>query len=36
MFEKPELLPPDPILGLMAAYRDDPNPNKIDFGRRRL
>ena len=32
MFEKLELLPPDPILGLMAAYRDDPNPNKIDLG----
>lgn len=32
MFEKLELLPPDPILGLMAAHRDDPNPNKIDLG----
>ncbi len=32
MFEKLDLLPPDPILGLMAAHRDDPNPNKIDLG----
>lgn len=32
MFETLELLPPDPILGLMAAHRDDPNPNKIDLG----
>ncbi|MCF7981725.1 MAG: aspartate/tyrosine/aromatic aminotransferase [Pseudomonadales bacterium] len=32
MFEKLERLPADPILGLMAAYRDDPNPHKIDLG----
>jgi len=32
MFEVLELLPPDPILGLMAAHHEDPNPNKIDLG----
>ena len=32
MFENLPLLPPDPILGLMVAYREDPNPNKIDLG----
>ncbi len=32
MFEELELLPPDPILGLMAAHRNDPNPDKIDLG----
>ncbi len=25
-------LPPDPILGLSAAYREDRNPNKVDLG----
>jgi aspartate aminotransferase len=32
MFELLETLPPDPILGLMAAYREDPHPQKIDLG----
>jgi aspartate aminotransferase len=32
MFENLDLLPPDPILGLLAAYRDDPNPDKVDLG----
>ena len=32
MFESLESLSADPILGLMAAYRADGNPNKIDLG----
>ena len=32
MFELLETLPPDPILGLMDAFRADPDPNKIDLG----
>ncbi|AOS98179.1 Aspartate aminotransferase [Microbulbifer aggregans] len=32
MFEKFTSLPPDPILGLLASYRVDENPNKIDLG----
>src|SRR5450756_1291201 len=32
MFERLELLPPDPILGLMAAYRADSDPRKVDLG----
>ena len=32
MFEQLTPLPPDPILGLISAYRDDPNPDKIDLG----
>lgn len=32
MFEALKSLPADPILGLMAAYRADNNPNKIDLG----
>ena len=32
MFEALEALSPDPILGLMAAYREDPRENKIDLG----
>jgi len=32
MFESIKTLPADPILGLMAAYRADSNPNKIDLG----
>lgn len=32
MFEKLKALPPDPILGLIAAYAADPNPKKIDLG----
>jgi aspartate aminotransferase len=32
MFEHLSSLPPDPILGLLASYRADDNPNKIDLG----
>lgn len=32
MFEKLEMAPPDPILGLTEAYNNDPNPNKINLG----
>ncbi|MGB5486829.1 MAG: amino acid aminotransferase [Lysobacterales bacterium] len=32
MFEHLNALPPDPILGLIAAYAADPNPKKIDLG----
>lgn len=32
MFESLNALPPDPILGLMDAYRQDLNPQKIDLG----
>ena len=32
MFSSLKAQPTDPILGLMAAYRDDTNPNKIDLG----
>ncbi|ATC93978.1 amino acid aminotransferase [Pseudoalteromonas tunicata] len=32
MFSILKPLPTDPILGLMAAYRQDTNPNKIDLG----
>ena len=32
MFEAIQKLPPDPILGLTAAYDADPNPRKIDLG----
>jgi len=32
MFETLPALPPDPILGLMVAFRDDPNRNKVDLG----
>ncbi len=32
MFESLEALNPDPILGLMAAYREDEHPQKIDLG----
>ncbi|SMF05484.1 aspartate aminotransferase [Alteromonadaceae bacterium Bs31] len=32
MFESLAQLPPDPILGLIAAYKQDPRPNKIDVG----
>ena len=31
MFEKIEAAPPDPILGLMDAFRADPNPRKINL-----
>ncbi len=32
MLEKFKLLPPDPILGLMDAYRQDSSADKIDLG----
>ncbi|MGH8258290.1 MAG: aromatic amino acid transaminase [Steroidobacteraceae bacterium] len=32
MFERLERLPDDPILGLMAAFRADPSPLKVDLG----
>ena len=32
MFEAFDELPPDPILGLMAAFREDSRPRKIDLG----
>lgn len=32
MFEKLQALPEDPILGLMAAFRTDTAPRKIDLG----
>lgn len=32
MFEHVKAIPPDPILGLIAAYAADSNPKKIDLG----
>jgi aspartate aminotransferase len=32
MFERLDRLPPDPILGLMAAFRADTDPRKVDLG----
>ncbi len=32
MLERLERLPVDPILGLMAAFRGDPDPRKVDLG----
>jgi aspartate aminotransferase len=32
MFESLEILPPDPLLGIAAACRQDPNPKKVDLG----
>ncbi len=32
MFEALQPLPPDPILGLSAAFRTDSNPKKVDLG----
>jgi len=32
MFEHLEAVVPDPILGLMAAFRADPDPRKVDLG----
>ena len=32
MFEHINAIPPDPILGLIAAYAADPNPKRIDLG----
>jgi len=32
MFGNLETLPPDPILGVTAAFRRDPSPDKVDLG----
>lgn len=32
MFERYEAVPPDPILGLIERFRDDPSPEKVDLG----
>ncbi len=32
MFERVQPVPPDPILGIIAAYAADANPKKIDLG----
>jgi aspartate aminotransferase len=32
VFERLELIPPDPILGLIDRFRDDPSPDKVDLG----
>lgn len=32
MFEQLKAVPPDPILGILAAFAADPNPKKIDLG----
>jgi aspartate aminotransferase len=32
MFDELKPLPPDPILGVTAAFRKDPDPGKIDLG----
>jgi aspartate aminotransferase len=32
MFGNLEILPPDPILGVTAAFRRDPTPDKVDLG----
>jgi aspartate aminotransferase len=32
LFENIDRIPPDPILGVIAACAADPNPNKIDLG----
>lgn len=32
MLQDLEPTPPDPILGMIVAYREDPNPDKIDLG----
>ncbi len=32
MFDKIEIAPPDPILGLDEAFKSDPNPTKINLG----
>ena len=32
MFGNLEVLPPDPILGVTAAFRRDPDPGKVDLG----
>jgi len=32
MFADLQMAPPDPILGLTEAFKEDPNPNKINLG----
>ena len=32
MFNRLELIPVDPLLGIIGAFRADKNPNKIDLG----
>lgn len=32
MFERLQMAPPDPILGLTEAFKKDPNPEKINLG----
>lgn len=32
MFESVTPLPPDPLLGIIVAYNQDTNPNKVDLG----
>ena len=32
MFAQLQPVATDPILGLMAAYKEDTNPNKVDLG----
>ena len=32
MFEKLDMAPADPILGLSAAFKSDSNPQKINLG----
>jgi len=32
MLDRLKAIPPDPILGIIAAYAADPNPKKIDLG----
>ncbi len=32
MFERLSALPADPLLGLITAFKEDPNPNKVDLG----
>ena len=32
MLDRLSAVPPDPILGIIAAHAADPNPRKIDLG----
>ena len=32
MFESVAALAPDPLLGIIVAYNQDQNPNKVDLG----
>ena len=32
MLDNLDKLPPDPILGVTAAFRGDPSPQKVDIG----